>query len=523
MDWTPLIPEDLARRYRVESELGRGAMGVVLHVERIADGKKFAMKLLLDRDSGEDLRRFQREGRVLSDVTHPHIVGVEEVTDHAIVMELIDGRSLADLLADGRRWDETEALVVLRHLLGGLGAVHEFGIVHRDVKPENIFIRSDGTAALGDFGIARVESDGTALTATGMALGTPNYMAPEQMEAGSVDGRADLFSLGLVVGELMGAGRPWEGESIFSIIALQRRERWLVRDRLPNMSDGSWRVLQGLTHIDPNRRFESARRVLDILEGKAPGAEEAREAASRSVSLPAGSIGSSVADGDALVREGLNSRGWKRPPVSRRVVPLAILIAILIVSGILVDRFSPFSGSESSDPSTAAPPPSARSDTHFEPTRGQEAPQFSRREDPVATQREDIAEMAAELASHLASGDWDEALSSITLPFSHSLWAPASEPQLASASECSFDGDADVSFSVFWWCTLEDPSRVLGTLADHASDFEEALQYVHARSEGIRPTAASARFIMDPVVVYFEREEDQWRLTRCCSGGWGEF
>ena len=521
MDWSHLIPEALARRYRVVSELGRGAMGVVLQVERVEDGRRFAMKLLLDRDSGEDLRRFQREGRVLSDITHPHIVGVEEVTDHAIVMELIDGQSLADLLADGHRWDEAEALTVFRQLLGGLEAVHAFGIVHRDVKPENIFIRSDGTAALGDFGIARVESDGTALTATGMALGTPNYMSPEQMEGATVDGRADLFSLGLVVGELMGAGRPWEGESLFSIIALQRRERWLVRHRLPNVSDEIWRVLEGLTHIDADRRFESARRVLDALDGKAPEPEEGREAAGRSQSVPDGSSRSSVPGSTVLRGHNLDSSGSEGRSLDRRLLTIGILAAILISSGVILLWSSPFDGFERQVPSTAIPPPSTTSDRDLEPA-AHEAPQFSQREDPVATQRSEIAEMASELAGHLANGDWDEALSSITLPFALSLWAPASEPPFVDYTECDIDSESLRHFH-FWRCDLEDPSRIREALADLAPDFAEALQYVHAQSESIRPTATSARFIMDPFVLSFAREEDQWRLTRCCGGRIWEF
>ena len=209
------LREALAPQFTVERQLGAGGMGVVFLGTDVALTRPVAIKVLRPEfSSHQGSQRFTREARVLARLHHPNIVSVHHAGEadglRYFVMDYVDGRTLADRLGDGPL--EPDALVALgRDVLGALEAAHRAGVVHRDIKPANIFLVGD-RALLGDFGIASADSGGdagvTALTESGQLVGTPAYMAPEQLTHGAATPRTDLYAVGLVLYHAC-TGRRW--------------------------------------------------------------------------------------------------------------------------------------------------------------------------------------------------------------------------------------------------------------------------------------------------------------------------
>ena len=211
--------------YRVLEELGRGGMGVVLRVAHQATGAEAALKLLLGAAKGDLLERFAREAEVLAKVRHPDVIRVlglgRAVQGPFLVTELVEGASLNQLVREGPL-ETARACQILIRLCGALSAVHAAGILHRDLKPQNVILRPDGTPVLLDFGIAQDES-AEALTQTGQLLGTPSYMSPEQAagDRHAVDVRSDVYGLGTILFTLLNGERPFaeaEGRGQFALI-----------------------------------------------------------------------------------------------------------------------------------------------------------------------------------------------------------------------------------------------------------------------------------------------------------------
>jgi tripartite motif-containing protein 71 len=207
----------LGGRYRLVRQIGAGGMGRVFQAVDTKSGKVVAAKILFASSEAdlEALLRFQQEGAVLSTLKHPNIVTVygtflEEHTS-CIVMELLEGQSLGELL-DAGSIDRGRLRDVAQQTARALAYAHGKGIVHRDIKPDNIMVSNDGPVKVTDFGIARILRPGSTLnTMTGMTLGTPLYMAPEQIEGREVDGRADIYSLGAVLYQAVTGRPPFEG------------------------------------------------------------------------------------------------------------------------------------------------------------------------------------------------------------------------------------------------------------------------------------------------------------------------
>ncbi len=209
----------------VVRELGRGLTGTV-HAARAPDGTHVAIKIL-HRDwlgDGEMYERFVREARAAAAIAHPCVVaprgsGVLEDGRPYLVMPLVEGPSLDDVLALGPL-AEPRALAIARDLAGALAAVHAAGVLHRDVKPSNVRIGRDGRARLLDFGIAvRTGGDEARLTGGGMAVGTPQYMAPEQCSGDALDGRTDVYALGVVLYRLLTGRLPFDGSAVAVMLA----------------------------------------------------------------------------------------------------------------------------------------------------------------------------------------------------------------------------------------------------------------------------------------------------------------
>ena len=276
-------PNELDVEYECRGELGRGGMAVVYRARELSLGRDVAIKVVRPRfhADNESVARLAREARTVAQLEHPNIVSlhaVKQLTNGlALVMQLVPGMTLkAALSRGGLSPNETE--MVLRDIARALAYAHRRGVVHRDVKPENIFLDEvTGRALLSDFGVARSIEENTELTATGTAIGTPTYMSPEQIDGGHLDGRSDLYALGMVGWEMLSGQRPWAGESLYSVIYRQKHDPLppldLVRGDIPPKLQY---LIEGLMHKNPDRRWASAARFLTLLSGEEsiPGLKE---------------------------------------------------------------------------------------------------------------------------------------------------------------------------------------------------------------------------------------------------------
>ena len=214
------VPERIGR-YQILGELGQGAMGTVYRGRDEMLDRDVAVKVMSKGLADADARaRFLREARAAARLQHPNIVVIYELGEHEgapfMVLELLEGVDLQRAIDGGIRPDPRATLPVVLQLLAGLGHAHEHGIVHRDVKPSNVFLPSGRPAKIMDFGVARLAGLGT--TTTGVVVGTPNYMSPEQVAAGELDGRSDLFSAGLILYELVTGEKAFQADSLVSIM-----------------------------------------------------------------------------------------------------------------------------------------------------------------------------------------------------------------------------------------------------------------------------------------------------------------
>jgi serine/threonine-protein kinase len=228
-----LIGTVIADRYRLASVLGAGAMGAVYRADALDGSRPIAIKVLrthLSTSSDADAR-FRREGFVGGRIDHPNCVAVSDFGTFAdgspyLAMELLDGESLGDLLEREGSVPWKRALRIARHVLCGLAHAHRKSIVHRDIKPDNIFLVHEADdpdfAKILDFGIAKLVAEGVEnkLTHTGVSVGTPAYLSPEQGLGGTVDGRSDLYSLSVVLFEMLTGRRPFDNrEAIKTLFA----------------------------------------------------------------------------------------------------------------------------------------------------------------------------------------------------------------------------------------------------------------------------------------------------------------
>ena len=215
-------------RYEVLNELGKGAMGVVYLAKDPVIGRLVAVKTIRisqmgddDSESREFRERFVREAQTAGILSHPNIVTIHDIGEDTesrtsfIAMEYIEGRNLKSLLGDKKKFNWDEIADLIAQIAEALDYAHRKGIIHRDIKPANIIQTTDGKIKITDFGIAKIASSN--LTTTGQFLGTPNYMSPEQVSGAPVDGRSDIFSLGVVLYELLTNRKPFLGDNLTAI------------------------------------------------------------------------------------------------------------------------------------------------------------------------------------------------------------------------------------------------------------------------------------------------------------------
>ena len=262
----PLVGRVLDGRYRIESKIARGGMATVYEgVDERLD-RPVAIKVMHAglADDAEYVHRFNREARSAARLVHPNVVAVfdqgEDDETLFLVMEYVPGRTLRDLIRSGGRQDPKQALAILEPVLSALAAAHRAGVVHRDVKPENVLISDDGQLKVADFGLSRTVSGETQHTATGAVLiGTVSYLAPELLTVGRGDGRADVYAAGVLLYELLTGEKPHQGDSPIQVAWLHVHEDVPPPSRLvPDLPDYVDALVARATARDPAARAADA-------------------------------------------------------------------------------------------------------------------------------------------------------------------------------------------------------------------------------------------------------------------------
>jgi eukaryotic-like serine/threonine-protein kinase len=265
--------------YRIDAEIGAGGMGHVFRATDTRLGRAVAIKVLPQHRwaDPETRMRFEREARALSSLSHPNLCALYDVGELQqsgtsvpyLVMELLEGETLRDRLDDARL-SVRKSLLWAAQIANGLAAAHAKGVIHRDLKPENVFITAGDLLKILDFGLATTAPDASAATALrtdpGIVMGTAHYMSPEQVRGGTLDARADIFSLGIVLFEMLTGRAPFHARS-----AVETMNAILVADtpELANVPDSVASLVHRCLEKDPAQRFSSARDLAFALESAA--------------------------------------------------------------------------------------------------------------------------------------------------------------------------------------------------------------------------------------------------------------
>ena len=324
-----LVGMCLNGRYRLDAQIGAGGMSTVYRAFDTTLERRVAVKLMhreIASDS-DQLERFRREARSVAQLSHPHIVGVidagEEDGRPYIVFEYVEGETLKDRIRRMGRLPIDEAIAYAIEIARALGAAHARGIVHRDIKPQNVLVDEEGSAKVTDFGIAR-SLDEEGLTADGRVLGTTDYVSPEQALGHDVDGQSDIYSLGVVLYEMLTGDVPFHGENQVSVAMKHVREDLPdVQTVRPEVSARLAAVLDRMTDKDLAHRHPDAAAVEVDLED-ALAAEAAR-------------TGTSTGEATAVLRT-LPADARRRLPLRLRLrLPVMLLVLMVAVAGTVLD------------------------------------------------------------------------------------------------------------------------------------------------------------------------------------------
>ncbi|MCO5169775.1 MAG: serine/threonine-protein kinase [Planctomycetes bacterium] len=353
--------------YELLGELGRGGMGVVYRARDPLVGREVAVKVLQPQAADADsFARLQREAQTAGNLRHPGIVpvlaaGVERGRPY-LVMELVQGESLRELLRREGRLGQARAAGLVAELARALQHAHERGVLHRDVKPENVLLGPDGRPRLTDFGLAALQADGRRLTRDGEVVGTPCYMAPEQAvgDRAQVGPRSDVYGLGATLYELVAGQPPLAGASALSILEATVHgritpPRQLRRDLDPALEEV---ILKALAR-DPAARWSSAGALAEAVEGWAAArrARPARGGPARGAALAVGAAAAAavVALGLGVVLGRAQARGAAADEVARLTARVADLEARLAAAAASAPAEAP--PARSADEADAAPAP----------------------------------------------------------------------------------------------------------------------------------------------------------------------
>ncbi len=269
-----LLGVTLQERYKINCKIGQGGMGAVYEATHLALGKKVAIKVLLDKHADKEsvVARLEQEARLASSIGHDHIIDITDFGTTAsgrtfVVMEYLEGESLGQCLAREGPFDPSRAIPIVRQAAGALGAAHQSGVIHRDVKPENLFLRrrnNQDSVKVVDFGISKAMTpdegeESPRLTQTGMVLGTPLYMSPEQARGDdNPDHRVDIYALGVILYECVTGDVPFTGTNYLSIVSqVISTEPKTPRERRPELSRDLEDVILKAIAKEPEDRYQT--------------------------------------------------------------------------------------------------------------------------------------------------------------------------------------------------------------------------------------------------------------------------
>jgi eukaryotic-like serine/threonine-protein kinase len=342
-----VVGELIAERYELEELVGAGGMSSVYRAHDALLERHVALKVMHQQllTDGDHVERFRREARLAAQLSHPNIVTVidrgEQEDRQFIVFEYVEGENLKSLIIREAPLPQRDAVELALQIADGLAFAHGHGLVHRDVKPQNVLLTEDGRAKVTDFGIARSVDVHRGLTQTGTVLGTSDYISPEQARGGPVDACSDIYSLGAVLYELLTGEVPFPGENFVSVAMRHLNEPApSVRGQRPDVSPRLDAAIRRAMAKDPDERFPSM---------------EAFAAELRACLSDRGGAGVGPADETLVVpgpsgrprgRRRLRPRRAQRPPAERPSVwPLILLLAgLAVLAGIFAAVFA-FTGS----------------------------------------------------------------------------------------------------------------------------------------------------------------------------------
>lgn len=253
--------------YRIIRKIAQGGMSTVYLAIQQSVGREVALKVMSPALNGDPVfsERFQREANIVGQLSHPNIVSIYDIGRHKnlnyIAMDYLAGGSIHEKMATGL--STQEALRITREIASALDHAHEKGYIHRDIKPENILFREDNSAVLSDFGVAKTVSSASRMTNAGTVVGTPHYMSPEQTRGKPVDGRADIYSLGVVFYEMLTGQVPYQAEEA---VAIAIKHLTAPIPKLPPQYQAYQKILNQLLAKDPDNRFQRGRDLVAAID-----------------------------------------------------------------------------------------------------------------------------------------------------------------------------------------------------------------------------------------------------------------
>jgi serine/threonine protein kinase len=322
-----ILGTTLSGRYRLEARIGAGGMSTVYRALDETLQRRVAIKLM-NREIATDsdqLERFRREARAVAQLSHPHVVGVIDAGEDGhpthprpyIVFEYVEGETLKERIRRHGRLDIAEAVAYAIEIARALGAAHARHIVHRDVKPQNVLIDEEGSAKVTDFGIART-LDEEGLTADGRVLGTTDYVSPEQALGHGVTGQSDLYSLGIVLYEMVTGEVPFKGENQVAVAMKHVREALPdVQSKRPGVSAALAAVIDTATAKRPEDRYADDSELIADLEDV--------------LAIETARAGSATGEVTAVLRT-LPSGAQRRVPYRLRHRAVPVLLAVLLLA-----------------------------------------------------------------------------------------------------------------------------------------------------------------------------------------------
>ncbi|MDQ1620459.1 MAG: eukaryotic-like serine/threonine-protein kinase [Actinomycetota bacterium] len=344
----PLVGRVLDGRYHVEQRLARGGMATVYEAVDARLDRTIALKVMHANLAADEefVSRFIREAKSAARLSHPNVVAVyDQGADGGhvfLAMEHVPGRTLRDLLRDPGRISPRQALEVLEPMLAALGAAHQAGIVHRDVKPENVLLSDDGRVKVADFGLARAVSSSTSHTNSGILMGTVGYLSPEQVERGIADPRSDVYAAGIVLYEMLTGVKPYDGDTPIQIAYRHVHDDVPPPSRLvPGLPAELDALVARATSRDPDGRPVDARRFLtEVVAARRSMSEGELDTVGVSLSDPTGTDHTVVVARDGTPPMGIASPQrpdqptGRRPRRRRRRGPIALLLVLLLAAGL---------------------------------------------------------------------------------------------------------------------------------------------------------------------------------------------